>query len=204
MADAPSELQVGDINEDGRLDILAISPNDDSLSILYGGTQGSLNVGPVISTVSQGSAELADFNGDGQLDIVSANGGALVVLLGAGDGTFTAGQSFSSPGAFGLSRPSTGDFNNDGVLDIVASDPLTDSITLLLGNATAGIAGLLPFSLATKSDALQAMAPLDRKIEQLALQKGTIGAFQSRVEVAINNLQITSTTSARLKVELET
>lgn len=32
-----------------------------------------------------------------------------------------------------------------------------------------------------------------RKIEQLALQKGTIGAFQSRVETAINNLQLTST-----------
>ena len=48
---------------------------------------------------------------------------------------------------------------------------------------------MLQFSLKTKSDALQSMGMLDRALENLAKQRGTIGASQSRVNIAISNLQ---------------
>jgi flagellin len=48
---------------------------------------------------------------------------------------------------------------------------------------------MLGFSLKTKSEALQSMGMLDRTLENLSQQRGTIGASQSRVSIAISNLQ---------------
>jgi len=58
---------------------------------------------------------VGDFNGDGILDIVDPQG----FLLGAGDGTFTIGQSFTAgKGPSGVAA----DFNNDGKLDFAFAD----------------------------------------------------------------------------------
>jgi hypothetical protein len=61
---------------------------------------------------------LADLNGDGKLDAVTANygGGSVSVLLGNGDGTFQPAQSFPA-GAF-ASTVVVGDFNGDGKPDL--------------------------------------------------------------------------------------
>jgi flagellin len=42
------------------------------------------------------------------------------------------------------------------------------------------------------ADARQALPVFQRKQEQLAAQRGQIGAFQSRIGVAVNVLQVTS------------
>lgn len=100
---------------------------------------------------------------------------SLSIFLGDGDGTFSASDTLIVGGRpFGIS---VGDFNNDGVSDIGVSNVADGTLSILEANTLSGVSALLPFSLSTKADALQAMAPLDRKIEQLALQKGTIGAF---------------------------
>ena len=67
---------------------------------------------------SQTAAAVADFNGDGKLDVVTADGseGAVSVLLGLGNGMFTlAGDhaAGSSPRAVAV-----GDFNGDGRPDV--------------------------------------------------------------------------------------
>lgn len=80
----------------------------------------------------------ADFNGDGKLDLAVANDPALVaqtgsgvtILLGNGDGTFTAAPSFYDGSVYGLA---VADFNNDGKPDLAISSG-TSSITILLGN----------------------------------------------------------------------
>jgi len=67
---------------------------------------------------------VADFNGDGKLDIASGtnSGSSIVIRLGNGDGTFQ-GISYPTSG-LGLSGVFTGDFNGDGKLDVVAAESL--------------------------------------------------------------------------------
>src|ERR1017187_3911389 len=96
---------------------------------------------------------IADFNGDGKLDIVLAPGGVppapLQLLLGNGDGTFRQGPSLSiaSP-TYGIA---VGDFNGDGKPDlafcVVPSDysqPAQLQILINQGDGTFRQAQLLP------------------------------------------------------------
>ena len=79
------------------------------------------------------SSAIGDFNGDGKLDMAVANVGTnnVTVLLGNGDGSFTAA---ASPGAgVGPIDIVTADFNNDGVLDLAVSNDTDNTLTILLG-----------------------------------------------------------------------
>jgi hypothetical protein len=71
-----------------------------------------------------------DFNGDGHLDLAVANSGdgTVSILLGKGDGTFQAAQTYAV-GSFPTSV-TVGDFNSDGHLDLaVATRELSCIIT---------------------------------------------------------------------------
>jgi hypothetical protein len=75
-----------------------------------------------------------DFNGDGKIDLAVANSGSntVSILLGNGDGTFTA----ATPVAVG-SGPAwlvTGDFNEDGILDLAVVNSGSNTVSILLGN----------------------------------------------------------------------
>ena len=130
--------------------------------------------------------KLGDFNGDGVLDIVaSAYGtGNIFELQGAGNGTFT--QAYTYAQSYNAKAVVVGDFNSDGVQDFIAAAGMSQ---VFLTNTKQGVGPLLPFSLSTIADARQALPVFDKKLQQLAAQRGQIGSFQSRVQVGINNLQ---------------
>ena len=86
------------------------------------------------------AAVVADFNGDGKMDIAVANrdGNNVSILLGIGDGTFQSAMNFdagNSPSAVAL-----GDFDGDGEIDLAVFQPadpdkgLVGSASILLGN----------------------------------------------------------------------
>jgi hypothetical protein len=84
------------------------------------------------------SAEVAvaDFNGDGFLDLAFVSGYNLVVLMGNGDGTFTT-QVLSQPDFLGGYEPSwivTADFNGDGIPDLAVLNWKSQSVYVELGN----------------------------------------------------------------------
>lgn len=82
----------------------------------------------------------ADLNDDGHLDLITANadGNSISVLLGNGNGTFQAAQTYST-GAYPRSV-AVGDFKGDGKLDVVTANAGSvyadggGSLSILLGN----------------------------------------------------------------------
>jgi len=76
----------------------------------------------------------ADFNGDGAIDLATANGGSddTSVLLGNGDGSFQDQQRFAAGDA--PRSITAADFNGDGVIDLATANAGFDDISILLGN----------------------------------------------------------------------
>jgi hypothetical protein len=78
----------------------------------------------------------ADFNGDGKLDLVSANqtGNNITIKIGAGDGTFPAATSVNITNPAGATTPNdlvAGDFNGDNKLDLAVVNG-TNNVTIFL------------------------------------------------------------------------
>jgi flagellin len=198
-------LSLGDLNGDGVLDLVTAGYDDSyngSATVRLGLGNGNFGTATAFSTESNRSyaLSLGDLNGDGVLDLVTAgtddsNNGYATVRLGLGNGNFGTATTFSTEG-YASNALSLGDLNGDGVLDLVTAGYSYEGgfnyngyATVRLAQAEEGLGAMLGFSLKTKSEALQSMGMLDRTLENLAEQRGTIGASQSRVSIAISNLQ---------------
>ena len=116
---------IGDLNRDGRVDLVAVDPAGAVLHVSLGAADGTFapaidsptpSVVPGLGPPFAGGVALADVNGDGALDLVISTG-EVVVQLGRGDGTFGCAEAYStdtdeSPLMFA-------DLNHDGKLDAV-------------------------------------------------------------------------------------
>jgi uncharacterized repeat protein (TIGR01451 family) len=137
----PQGLALGDVNKDGKLDVVTANTDDNTISVLLGKGDGDLKPktdfttgdGPV-------SVALADLNGDGKLDAATANtdGGTASVLLGNGNGTFKTKIDFATgPQSGGVS---VADFDGDGRLDLAVthgSGIVPKSVRIEGGSSTA-------------------------------------------------------------------
>lgn len=192
-------LSLGDLNGDGILDIATAGMNNFGVgyaSVQLGTGNGSFGSATSFTTETAPSQAIAlgDLNGDGALDLITAgegfSDGYTTIRLGSGSGTFGSATSYVSESW--LSRTiSLGDLNSDGTLDIVTAglnDSMGGGATTRLGITQDGLSPLLEFSLKTKSDALQSMGILTNAQNNLSKQRGVIGANQSRVGIAIDNL----------------
>ena len=102
-------------------------------------TGGTIPGAPVAVGSAPTQVVSADVNGDGKLDLVVANGGGtmVTVLIGKGDGTYTAMPAFGT-NYDGISGIAVADLNGDGNLDIATANGSTVGIFLGNGDGTFG------------------------------------------------------------------
>jgi hypothetical protein len=126
---SPNSVAVGDVNGDGKLDLVTGNTND--VSVLLGNGTGSFGAAQYYAASSGiASVALADFNGDGKLDIVGANGGGVSMLFGTGTGSFWPPVNVAA-----ASNPVgvvVGDFNGDGDPDIAWAGYSANTVSVAL------------------------------------------------------------------------
>jgi FG-GAP-like repeat/Abnormal spindle-like microcephaly-assoc'd, ASPM-SPD-2-Hydin len=135
----PFGLAVGDINNDGHLDLVVTSlfaNTSGGVAVLLGKGDGTFQPA-VVFTNDHGAASsvaLADVNGDGNLDLLAGedgSGGGIEVFIGKGDGTFQNPVVYGAS-LGGIDQVSVADMNGDGKIDLVVTNE--SSVSILLGN----------------------------------------------------------------------
>jgi len=130
----PYAVAIGDLNSDGKPDLVVGNENGDSVSILLNAGNGTFATAVALPAGdgAQGVA-IADLNGDGKKDVVVANlwASTISVLLGNGASGFAAAASY--PAGANPHAAAVGDFNGDGKPDIVTADG-GGGVSILPGN----------------------------------------------------------------------
>jgi hypothetical protein len=126
---------VGDLNADGKPDLVVANATSNTLSVLLGKGDGTFSPPLTLFTGSYPSAvAVGDFDADGRLDIAATNeySNSVSLFLGNGDGSFQLPHSFavgSSPAGVAI-----GDVNADGSPDLAVTNYGGSSVSVLLGN----------------------------------------------------------------------
>ena len=140
----PRNVRTGDIDGDGRLDLISVSVLDGKVAWYKGTGGGRFSSQRIIHTYSTRSTgggpdgsdalgprglDVADFDGDGDLDVFSTSevGNSVCLHENTGRGTFARAEVITNRAA-GVSYVKTIDMDGDGDLDVVYSSPSGNKI----------------------------------------------------------------------------
>lgn len=161
---------VGDLNGDGKLDIVTANFLTNNIGVLLNNGDGTYQ--SVVDYVPGGifaqGVALADVNGDGTLDLlvvmrcIGGNCDGLArVLLGNGDGTFRPALLYPSGGIVPWAVASA-DVNHDGRPDLLVVNESSNTIGVLLGNGDGSFQTALTYGSGGASPRSVAAADVNR------------------------------------------
>lgn len=157
---SPNGMAVADVNGDGMPDLAIVSGEaQGEVAVVFGiGAGGFAGAAPspYITGAASRAVRIADLDGNGSLDLVTANrdDGTISVLLSAGSGIFSPAVNY--PAGQAPVDLTLADFNGDGNLDVAVANRNSDSFSLLLGDGEGAFgtpnpfpAGLFPSAIAS-------------------------------------------------------
>jgi uncharacterized repeat protein (TIGR01451 family) len=127
-----------DLDNDGDLDIFEGQNNTETPIFLNHGNAtgpaGFTNSSESINTEAAHTSHAADVDGDGDQDILVSNATAVYLYRNYGDATFSASETFYTPGVGdAILWITSGDFNGDGLIDIILADQEGDDNVIITG-----------------------------------------------------------------------
>jgi YD repeat-containing protein len=132
-------IAVGDVNGDGKVDLVTANSSTNNASILYGDGQGRFSVPSNLAFETRpDSIALGDLDADGDLDFVFVDSffgygsDTLSILLNNGNGTFGTQTNYALNNS--VQSIAVGEVNNDGKLDLIIANYFDDSVSVLLNN----------------------------------------------------------------------
>ncbi len=204
----PNTLTVatGDFNGDGMPDFAVGSCCADSTGITIFLSRSDGGLLPGVNYGSDGTlafVAIADFDGDGKLDVVASDpyNSVVTIFNGLGDGTFTVGSSyFTDQTASTPEELVVGDFNHDGHPDVAVANFWNADIGVLLNDGSGGFQSVVNYSLGGLPIDIAAgdldgdgyadlLITLDNS-NVVAILKGVSnnsGTFQSEYDIALSN-----------------
>ncbi|MBD1211072.1 MAG: VCBS repeat-containing protein, partial [Ignavibacteria bacterium] len=186
----PFSVAFGDVDGDGDMDVATANANSNNVSILLNNGSGTYTAA-VGSPFAVGSLPLSvafgDVDGDGDLDVATANRGSnnVSVLLNNGSGGYTA--AVGSPFAAGTEPFSVafGDLDGDGDLDMATANQISNNVSVLLNNGSGGYTNAVgsPFAVGTEPFSV-AFGDLDGDGD---LDVATANDASNNVSILLNN-----------------
>jgi hypothetical protein len=150
VASSVRKVALGDLNRDGKLDVVAAEHDTYNVTVLLGDGSGRFKAAPgsPIAASKGGRPHthdiaLGDANGDGKLDLLTtnANDNTLSLLLGDGAGRFApAPNSPIAAGRHPYDALAARDLNGDGKLDVAVPNLMGNAISVLLGDGRGALA----------------------------------------------------------------
>jgi hypothetical protein len=143
VAGGPGEAVIGDMNKDGKADLVVSSGRSRNIAVLLGCGNGKFQTArytQLTTSESPGEMSLGDLNGDGALDLafVTHDSYEVTLLLGDGKGGLALApnspivmKSGQHPHTHGLA---IGDLNGDGKLDLSTVNNADNDVSVALGD----------------------------------------------------------------------
>ena len=152
----PYAVVSGDINNDGRMDLVVANEGTDEIGIFYGFNYISFHDQVIYPNIHQEYPTkiiTSDFNNDHYLDVavVFEHSDSFGILFGHGNGSFTNARIYPIVNGSRPSGITVGDINHDTYLDIVVANGGTNSISVFLGYGHGLFASVMTYSTGSHS-----------------------------------------------------
>jgi hypothetical protein len=194
-----TSLALGYIDKDNNLDVAVNDIYHSGVIILLGAAGGTFRQANFVPTPhSANGVTLADVNGDGYTDLITAGANDVTVLLGNGIGNFQHPADYQAgPSPYAVT---TADINNDGFPDIIAGLYTGHGIGTLLNDGT-GHFGKQIYLLTNFRAIGLAVADLNKDGNLDVVTANTTGHETGSSTILLGNGDGTFTVSETLKIK---